>query len=87
MRLPSISDFAWPNVEPQPLLRYSPVPEELMRQAAVYVDRVLRVGANPGELPIQRPARFEFEINMRTAKALGLEVPPSLVLRADKIVE
>jgi putative ABC transport system substrate-binding protein len=86
-RLPTISDFAWPGIEPQPLLRYAPVPEALLRQAAVYVHRILADGAKPGELPIQRPAKFELEINMRTARALGLELPSSLVLRADKIVE
>jgi putative ABC transport system substrate-binding protein len=86
-RLPTITDFTWPGIEPQPLMRYSPPAESLLRQAAEYIDRILRAAAKPAELPIQRHARFEFEINMRTAKALGLELPPSLVLRADKIVE
>ena len=87
MGLPTISDFTWPGVVPQPLLRYSPPPEVLLRQAAAYVDRILRMGVAPGELPIQRPAKFELEINLRTAKALGLEVPQSLLLRADKVTE
>ena len=85
--LPTISDFSWPGVEPQPLLRYSPSASALLRQAADYVDRILRTGAAPGELPIQRPAKFELEINLRTARALGLQVPASLLLRADKIVD
>jgi putative ABC transport system substrate-binding protein len=87
MRLPTISDFSWPGVQPQPLLRYSPPPETLLRQAATYVDRILGRGAAPAELPIQRPAKFELELNLRTATALGLEVPPSLLLRADRVVE
>jgi putative ABC transport system substrate-binding protein len=86
-RLPTICDFAWPGIEPQPLLRYSPPPEVLLRQAVAYVYRILAAGAAPGELPIQRPAKFELEINMRTAKALGLELPQSLLLRADKVTE
>lgn len=86
-RLPTISDFDWPGIDPQPLLRYAPLPESLLRQATVYVRRILADGVEPGELPIQRPAKFELEINMRTARAFGLELPSSLVLRADKIVE
>lgn len=86
-RLPTISDFTWPRIEPQPLLRYSPSAAALLRQAAVYVDRILSEGAAPGELPIQQPARFELELNLRTARAIGLEMPRSLLLRADRIVE
>jgi putative tryptophan/tyrosine transport system substrate-binding protein len=86
-RLPTISDFTWPGIEPQPLMRFSPSAESLLGQAAVYIDRILRTGAAPGELPIQRPAKFEFEINLRTAKALGLEVPSRLLLRADRVIE
>lgn len=86
LRLPTISDFTWPGIEPQALLRYSPPPESLLSQAAVYVDRILRQGASPGELPIQRPVKFELEVNLRTAKALGLEVPQSILLRADRVI-
>lgn len=86
-RLPTISDFTWPGIEPQPLMRYSPSAESLLRQAAVYMERILAQGAAPGELPIQRPAKFELEVNLRTAKALELEVPQSILLRADRIVE
>jgi putative ABC transport system substrate-binding protein len=85
--LPTISDFAWPGVEPQPLLRYSPLPETLLRQAAGYIDRILGTGAAPADLPIQRPVRFELEVNLRTAKAFGLKIPQSLLLRADKVIE
>ncbi len=86
-RLPTITDFAWPGVEPQPLMRYSPSPTMLIRQAVAYVDRILRQGASPGELPIQRPAKFELEVNLRTAKSLGLTVPATLLLRADRVIE
>jgi putative ABC transport system substrate-binding protein len=68
-------------------MRYSPSAESLLGQAAVYIDRILRTGAAPGELPIQRPAKFEFEVNLRTARAIGLDIPRSILLRADKVVE
>jgi len=86
-RLPAICDWEWPAVEPQPLMRYSPSPMALLRQAAVYMDRILRSGAKPGDLPIQRPSKFELEVNMQTARAIGLDVPRSILLRADKVIE
>ena len=52
----------------------------------MYVERILAAGAEPGELPIQQPASFELELNLHTARAMGLEVPRSLLLRADRIV-
>ena len=86
-RLPLISDSPWPHLEPQPLLTYSASPLLLMRQAAEYVVRILGDGESPAELPIRLPARFELVVDLRTARLIGMEVPSSLLLRADRIVQ
>jgi putative ABC transport system substrate-binding protein len=68
------------------LMSYAPNLPALYRSAAKYVDRLLR-GAKPGELSVERPTRLELVINLKTARALGLEIPSSLLLRADRLVQ
>ena len=68
------------------MLSYGANFPDIFRRAAPYVDRILR-GAHPGELPVQAPTKFEMVLNLKTAKALGLMVPPSIRLRADEVIE
>jgi putative tryptophan/tyrosine transport system substrate-binding protein len=84
-RLPTIFAFRQ-NVEAGGFLSYAGRVSELSRRAAFFVDRILK-GAKPADLPIEQPTTFEFWINLRTAKALGLTVPPQLLARADEVIE
>ena len=68
------------------LLAYGPSLPALGYRAATYVDKILK-GAKPADLPVEQPTKFEFVINVKTAKALGLTIPPSLLQRADEIME
>jgi putative ABC transport system substrate-binding protein len=83
--LPSV--FGWREyVEAGGLMAYGPNRLETAKQLAVFVDKILK-GSKPAELPVEQPSKFEFVINLKTAKALGLTIPPSLLARADQVIE
>jgi putative ABC transport system substrate-binding protein len=84
-RLPALYPYRY-FVTEGGLLSYGPDQIEQWRGAATYVDRILR-GEKPGDLPVQAPTRYELTVNMRTARALGLNVPPTLPLRANEVIE
>jgi putative ABC transport system substrate-binding protein len=84
-RLPAVYEFR-NYVEDGGLMSYGPSIDEMFHRTASYVDRILK-GAKPGDLPIERPTKFELVINLRTAKALGLKIPQSVLLRADQVIQ
>jgi len=84
-RIPAV--YEWGNMaRGGGLIAYGPVIADLQRRVAVYVDHILK-GAKPGELPVEQPTKFELVINLKTARALGLTIPQSLLLRADEVIQ
>jgi putative tryptophan/tyrosine transport system substrate-binding protein len=84
-RVPTVYPYRY-MVAAGGLIAYGVDPVDLFRRAPAYIDRILR-GANPADLPVQLPTKFEMAINLKTARALGLDVPPSLLARADEVIE
>ena len=86
LRLPTISWFPPAWAEAGGLVTYGPNAIESHRYAATYVDRILK-GAKPAELPIEQPTKFEFVVNLKTAREIGIKIPRSILLRADRVIE
>jgi putative ABC transport system substrate-binding protein len=85
LRLPAVYDARSYTVEGG-LMSYGADSADMFRQSSIHVDRILR-GAKPGDLPVQNPDKFELSINLKTAKAMGLDIPEMLLARADEVIE
>jgi putative ABC transport system substrate-binding protein len=84
-RLPTMYDTRG-YVEGGGLISYGPNVVEMVHRSAIFVNKILK-GANPTDLPVEQPTKFEVVINLKTAKALGLTIPPALLARADEVIE
>ena len=84
-RLPAVNNYRYFTTSGG-LISYGPDPIDQYRRAAGYVDRILK-GEKPGDLPVQAPTKYEMAINLKTAKVLGLTIPPTLLARAEEVIE
>jgi putative ABC transport system substrate-binding protein len=85
-RLPIMTMINSPGAQVGQLLIYGPNFGDQVRRVTAYVDRILK-GARPGDLPVEQVDRFELAVNLKTAKAIGLTIPPSVLARADQVIE
>ena len=87
-RLPTIGDTpGWLRAKPQSLLVYQAPLDTLLKQVGPFIERILWEGVRPGDLPIQLPATYKLNVNLKTAAAIGLAVPQSVLVQADEVIE